>query len=524
MSKIYRMNTNGQWQEIGLDKEYVFTDRSVLSVDKTFKSGNGPSRSDEIFIDVDSKGRIYVQSHGGTYNDETISYAPVYRLNADGTLDQSFSLKKRDFISLPSRDGDYFTQITADGKLVMIGYSSNIFYGETPATPSYGPFKFNEDGTIDGEFMRSINTGFASPAYEFVIDSAGDFIVHCASPNSFNGQPVNTNLVKIYYDSEYEEWIIYEYPSIHNYRQLKSVQIPITNPKTYNTSYTYDEFTIKGIDNDDSVYISVRPDRSYYYWNNLWLSEGNFGYSEYTVTTYGEQRTYGQIIKIDSGGGLLSGFTLNATPIDNLNSDFLHFKIKENKKIVLSDSSLYINSTPTYKIIQINDDGTVDQTFISNLQKDPTVHLSLNVTEIDDLPPYSQSSILVSSTPSVPYGEEYDPINSLDVLQNKIIFTKKTKESPNFEYFVRLNDDGSYDKDFSLKTIFIHGEIEKILHQPINGKIIIHVNKFTSTGYLNNIPLNTRLFRINPDNIISQDIVTNIDESSKLYPLFLIGE
>ena len=498
------MNTDGAWQEIGLDNVYsqsigsisANTDNPPLNIDTTFKPGYGPSRDDDKFVNVQSDGRIYIRSVSSEYDNNTINYAPIYRVNSDGTFDKTFDMSNSGVIDVPDRntneEDNYpypMHYIVYEDKLIMSGYSSNLFYNVYPATPYYGLFKFNENGSIDGPFMRVMDAGFASPIYEFIAQP-WSFVIHCASPNSFNGQPINSNLVRLFYDDETA--YVDDLPSIKNYTKYRAVKYPVTNPKQYNYYEYFDRFTIKAANSNDMsndyVYIWT-PDDKYLTINN----DEYYGIINSTPTTFGGQRTYGSIIRI-TPYALDNEFTSNATPISV--SYGAEIKFKENGKILIKDDLTKINSTPSYQIIEINNDGSLSDSFIQN---------------IHNIIPKSNSS---------------DQISKFDTFNNKIIFSRLDANAAATPYLVRINNDGSSDQQFNSKdrsfskNAMIHG----LMFQP-NGKILVLASgSYSYPLMFNENNLISNLFRINADNIRSQDININIDYNSNLYPFLFIGE
>jgi uncharacterized delta-60 repeat protein len=106
-------------------------------------------------------GKIIMGGPGIDYSNsnQTIDFA-IVRLNADGTIDNSFSDDGKAFIdfSLPDTlSGDYAAGIVLqpDGKIIVVGYANDYYYNNSNNTDNYYDMaiaRLNSDGTLDNSF------------------------------------------------------------------------------------------------------------------------------------------------------------------------------------------------------------------------------------------------------------------------------------------------------------------------------------------------------------------------------------
>jgi uncharacterized delta-60 repeat protein len=144
-------------------------------VNTYFGSGRGSTRYSRIAIQADKK----VVTIGTTYNETNKSSFAVARYNTNGTLDNSFDgdgMQVTDFGSL--EDIGTALAIQSDGKIVVVGYSTNEVPGSAIAIARY-----NQNGTLDSSFDGDgKQTTFVDPAlynraYSVAIQNDGKIVV-----------------------------------------------------------------------------------------------------------------------------------------------------------------------------------------------------------------------------------------------------------------------------------------------------------------------------------------------------------
>ena len=175
--------------------DYLCRLNSDGTLDQTFNYSVGNARGFNLNVNtivVLSNGKILVGGYFTTYDDGIITNTdcPKYlcRLNADGTLDQTFNYSAGN-----TRGGDEEVTsivVQSDGKIIVGGwwtaYSDGII---TPADCPYRLCRLNADGTLDQTFNYSAgNTrGFNDGAYSVALQSDGKIIV-CGNFTSYTDE------------------------------------------------------------------------------------------------------------------------------------------------------------------------------------------------------------------------------------------------------------------------------------------------------------------------------------------------
>ncbi|WP_184208965.1 immunoglobulin domain-containing protein [Prosthecobacter dejongeii] len=118
-----------------------------LSLDTSFLPV-GPS-SAPVAVIADGLGRIYVAGSFGGYGGN-FGYNYLVRLNPDGSLDTTFKLELNDNVNA--------MQLLPNGKILVAGnFNSSGPFGATTTIPSL--IRLNADGTLDNTFAPALPTG-----------------------------------------------------------------------------------------------------------------------------------------------------------------------------------------------------------------------------------------------------------------------------------------------------------------------------------------------------------------------------
>jgi uncharacterized delta-60 repeat protein len=126
----------------GIAANYIVRLNADGSIDSTFSSGDGFDQ--QVWsVAVQSDGKLIVSGDFENYNDNPCNN--ILRLNSDGSLDTSFTA---DFNSTP-----YIIIIQYDGKIVVGGN-----FIEKDGTPCGHIARLNSDGSLDSKF--NIGSGF----------------------------------------------------------------------------------------------------------------------------------------------------------------------------------------------------------------------------------------------------------------------------------------------------------------------------------------------------------------------------
>ena len=130
---LIRLNTDGT-----LDTSFSGDGKAIFDIGRD--SGYSYSRS----LTVQADGKILIAgSNGGDFS--------LIRVNADGTLDTTFGADgKANFDINGSPDQCYNLTLQADGKILLAGYSYGNLYSDTKS----GVIRLNADGTLDTSFSE----------------------------------------------------------------------------------------------------------------------------------------------------------------------------------------------------------------------------------------------------------------------------------------------------------------------------------------------------------------------------------
>jgi uncharacterized delta-60 repeat protein len=131
------------------------------TIDNSFSIGTGFNNTVNV-IAVQNDGKILV---GGTFTSYNgTSRNRIIRLNSDGTIDSSFS------IGIGVNSSVFSMVVQGDGK-ILVGGNFNNYNG----TPRNGIIRLNSDGTIDNNF--SIGTGFSNTVNVIAVQNDGRILV-----------------------------------------------------------------------------------------------------------------------------------------------------------------------------------------------------------------------------------------------------------------------------------------------------------------------------------------------------------
>lgn len=171
------------------------------TLDNSFNPGSGPDSSNILnTIVLQKDGKILAGGNFAHFNNTLKSY--IVRLNADGSLDNSFNFtlfkKKYGDVS----DGVKAIAIQNDGRIVL-GFETVDNY----ITNEYKPnvFRLNADGSLDNSFNASMfksNTYYN--IYSIKIQNDGKILVVGTFTVYVNGKEIN-NLIRLNTDGSFDE-------------------------------------------------------------------------------------------------------------------------------------------------------------------------------------------------------------------------------------------------------------------------------------------------------------------------------
>jgi len=498
------------------------------SIDNTFNIGTG--FNNDARIRRQSDGKILVSGSFTTYNGITSNR--IIRLNSDGSIDTSFNIGT-------GFDGQTFSNnIQSDGK-ILIGGFFNTYNG----TSRSNFIRLNSDGSIDNTF--NIGTGFNSSIsiIEQQLDGkilvGGGFTTYNGTSinrfirldsdgsrdNTFSiGTGFNSNPSTIQIQSDGKILVgggftTYNGTSINNFIGLNSngsidtgfvADTSITLPSVVTSSFLINSnpfftpnatFSIGTGFNNTVFFITTQSDGKI-------LVGGSF-------TTY-NGTTSNRIIRLNSDGSIDNTFNIGT----GFNSTVETIQIQPDGKILVGGSFTSYNGTTINRFIRLNSDGSRDDTFSIGtgfggngvvrtiaIQSDGKIlfggdFTSYNGTNINRIIRLNSDGS-IDNTFSVGNGFDGRPWVIQIQSDGKILvgggFT--FYNGPSSNRIIRLNTDGSRDDTFSIGTGF-SSDVETIQIQ-LDGKILVGGNFTSYNGTTNN-----RIIRLNSDGSI--DALFNI--------------
>jgi uncharacterized delta-60 repeat protein len=446
------------------------------SIDDTFLQGSGINGStvDSIAIQSDSKiligGNFYEYSGVSTYH--------IVRLNPDGSIDDTFSI------------GGYFD--SSIRKIVYDQFSDKIYVGGfftnySGVTSNYF-VRLNPDGSKDETFI--MGTGFNNFVDDFVIQSSGQILL-VGGFNSYNDESCNYIVrlnsdgtkdntfvqgtgfndvpLTIAIDSSERIMVGGDFSSYNGNSVNYIVQInndhtePVIVDINKNGFYYGDDFSATYNDRSlvDKGYVDNRID-SLSAVNGLTRDEDEFslGGRINGETTFDILLPPGSLDKTFTGG-MGSGFN-NAVRT-------IYYQSFDAKLLVGGYFSTYKGNTAN-KLVRINQDGSVDNTFNTGGGFDGTVNV-----------------VIVQSDQKILVGGDFATYDGQNVLR-----------------IARLNSDGTLDNTFLPNSTFngFNNTVYTIELQQIDQKILVGGYFTTYSGVTQNY-----IVRLNTDGSIDDTFV-----------------
>ncbi len=329
------------------------------TLDTSFNSGNSGLDVNGYVntIEIQPDGKILVGGVFTTYNSS--SFNNLVRLNADGTIDTSFSIGT-------GFDTDiYSIAVQSDGK-VIVGGAFTTYSG----TSVNKIVRLNSNGTIDNTF--TIGTGFDFFVYTVAIQSDGKVLLG-GDFTTYNGTTVgkivrlNTNGTL---DSTFVSGTGFD-QDVYTIKTQSDGKIMVGgNMESYNGSPLTNQYLVR-LNSNGSLDTS--------------FSQGQTQGLNSTVTSiiiqpngnilvggpfdmYNTSNT-GKVVRFNQDGTLDTSF--NSITAFVSNSSVVSLALQPNGKILVGTSEINSPADPNMKYLsRINADGSLDATFIQGLGAD----------------------------------------------------------------------------------------------------------------------------------------------------------
>ena len=295
----------------------------------------------------------------------------------------------------------YSSVLQTDGKLLIAGDFDN-FNG----TSVNNFIRLNQNGTIDTAFKNNLGTGFNYPVGDVAVQNDGKIIVlirTSATNTTFNGNSI---------------------------RKVIRLNQSGTLDNTFN-----------------------------YYRQNL-----NFNSQKIAIQQDGKILVgdYNGLVRANNDGSLDNSFTQGSITSTAGTEIIKTIKIDENDKILVAGTFVTYNGQPIKKLIRLNTDGSIDNTFnIGNGFESSLSYLGINSLEVQN--------------------------------DNKIVLGGEITEynATMIPKVVRLNSDGSIDNTFNFSETNFDKELNIIKLQSNGSLVVTGRENTTGNGYISVARLNS---------------------------------
>jgi len=437
-------------QYSGVSKNRIIRLNSDGSNDNTFNIGSGFNGRIQS-IKTQSDGKILVGGEFSTYSGVSKNY--LVRLNTDGSIDNTFNIGTGFNLSTKC------VELLSDGKILVGG-----FFTSYSGVSRNRLVRLNTDGSVDNTF--NIGSGFNGGVYDVKQQSDGKIIVggDFTTCNGFN----YNRIIRLNIDGSVDT--TYTVGSGFN-GQVSSIELTLNNNsfiggyfEFYNQ--TQNVFNIlktnqySNIDNDFNVGtgFNLGTNAIVRQLDKKLLIGGYF-------TTF-NGGSFGRIIRLNYNNSVDTSFSIGT----GFNGDVYDIKLQSDGKILVCGGFTSYNGTVSNRIIRLNTDGSIDNTFSIG------TGFNQNATLMKI---QSDGKVLV-------FGATFSSFTTYSgVSKNRI---------------VRLNTDGSIDNTFSVGTGF---------NASVNGADLLSDGKILVAGIFSTYSgvSRNRLVRLNTDGSVDNTFV-----------------
>lgn len=322
-------------------------------------------------VDIQTGGKIIMTGAFTTYNN--ISAVNIARLNTDLTLDTTFTMTG----SNPASNSPYDMKIQNDNKIILVGQ----FNGFNGGSNGRGLIRLNADGTVDTGFNAS-GTGVATVdrVRSCAIQTDGKILLGGGNITTYNGVSVK-NMIRLNPDGSLDPTFDYPYglsgtnqlyASIINIAIQPDGKILVAGIKNLlaggqphvfrlNANGTLDTTFATG-DAGTNVYSTICTSCVSPIQNIVLQPDGKIllvgAFSSYNGNT-----AYKNIVRLTSTGAIDTTFSGLGTSTDRVIKD-LTLDGTTGKMFIAGEFTTF-NGVAVNKIIRLNADGSLDNTFNS---------------------------------------------------------------------------------------------------------------------------------------------------------------
>lgn len=460
------------------------------TVDSSLDPGTGFNNPVNT-VSVQSDGKLIIGGSYTSFNGTT--YNRIARLNSDGTLDNTF------VIGTGLNNTVWTTAVKPDGK-ILIGGVFSTFNGNSRSRI----LCLNTDGSIDNTFV--IGSGFTGGVVNSIFLQSNNTILLGGSFTTYNG----TSRSRIACLNADGSWVSSFNPGTGF--DLKVTTSAIQTDGKIILGGAFSSFngtprnSIVRLNSNGNIDSTFNPGSGF---KDLWInataiqSDGKILVGGYFTTFNGSQMNY--FARLNPDGSLDQTFNQGK----GFNNNVFSIAVQADDKIVVGGQFTSYDDSTRNRILRLNTDGTLDETFqpgigfdanvkAISIQTDGKIVLGGEFTTYKNSPNYFICRLNDDGTKDNTFniGSGFNgPVNTLMIqADDKIVVGGDflTYNGTNRNYIARLNTTGSLDNSFNPSTGF-NGQVYS-LSLDNNGKIIAG-GQFTS---LNGNPSNY-IARMNTD-------------------------
>ena len=340
--------------------------------------------------------------------------ARLKRFNNDGTIDPTFNIVTQAFKSIAMQP---------DGKIVAVGsYMKKII-------------RLNSDGTIDTNF-NIVGSGFNNVANKVLIQSDGKILV--GGDFTAFSSTIKKHLARLNSDGSIDNTFNIPLNTIVGTTNASGIEIGVG--VVNDMILQIDDKIIVGGTNNTNNYIRINTDGSV---DNSYTGLDNSVecislQSDNKILVGGSFNSYNGISKnkinrFNSNGEIDNSFNIGS----GFDGTVKTIALQPDNKIIVGGDFTSFNGLPNSKIVRLNSDGSVDNTFVSGVGFDNSVN-----------------KILIQADGKIIVSGKFLFYNNID--------SKK---------LVRLNSNGTIDNTFSIGSGF-SGTVKTIALQPDNKLLV----------------------------------------------------
>jgi uncharacterized delta-60 repeat protein len=487
---------------------YIVRLNSDGSIDDTFVIGGGFNGGVRT-IEIQSDSKILVGGDFTEYDGTPSNY--FIRLNSDGSIDNTF------VIGTGFDNWVYTIQIQIDGKILVGGNFSSY-----DGILSKFIIRLNSDGSIDNTFV--VGTGFNNTVLTMLIKDNGTLLIG-GGFSSYKQTTIN-KIIRLNTSGLYDGSLFYNVGfdnEVFTIALQSDGKILVGGGFTsYDGTFSNNIIRLNSDGSIDNTFVIGGGFNGQV--NTIQIqSDGKIliggGFSEYdTAPSSG-------IIRLNSDGSVDNTFVVG----DGFNNVVYTIEIQSDGKILVGGNFLNYDGTSSNNIIRLNSDGSIDNTFVIGggfdgavntivLQSDEKILVGGDFSNYDSIT--SKKIIRLNSDGSIDntfvIGSGFsDSVRTIAVQSNgKILiggsFTDYDSIPAN--YIIRLNSDGSVDNTFVNNAGFSN-QVFTIQIQS-DGKILVG----GSFGTYDETPSNY-FIRLNSDGSIDDTFVIGNGFNDSVYTI-----